>query len=126
MSSDAESLRDFFVSKTVSRLKYAIAADRDLEVHMTRRVEALAHRARFELADVAWGGGKQLPRRAEKALRKFIEIVVGRMRRAGVATPSHFDEVWKTVSGSLAEYCRRFFRWLDPGVECNPVGEKPT
>mgnify|MGYP000930999981 CR=1 FL=1 len=125
LSSDAESLRDFFVKKTVQRLTYTLEPDPQLQMHIADRVQALAQRARFDLANRYWQG-RDLPKRAEKALKKFIEIAVGRVRRSGVQTTAQFDEVWRTVAPSLEEYCRRFFKWLAPNVECKVHAEDTT
>ncbi len=130
-SSEAEALRHFFVSKSVIRLKQVLPSDPKLLDHLQRRVDRLSERARFELvtriydeADHHTGAWVTRKRKdAKKALRTVIEHAVSRFRKAQVHNSAQFDMVWRSIADKLAEYCRKFFDWIDPGVHCESLGE---
>jgi len=110
---EAEHLRQLFIRRACSRLKFTLRDHPELAARIDACVQDLAHKARFDLVE-----SRHTPRDASKSLKKFVEIIVARFRRERVATQAEFDSVWRTVPVSAKEFCRKWFKKFDPNVYC--------
>lgn len=114
MSDRARELREYFIKQAIKRLGYTLREQPDLKPSIETRVKELAKVAKFELVE----RDEPLPGDARKALGRFVEIIARRIRHARVRNGGDFELVWSSVGGSAHNYCKGYWKKLDPLVHC--------